>query len=219
MKELIDFAVSPPVVFYTVLLLIFLLYWFTVIIGVLDIGSFDFDVDIDADVDVDVDVDVDADVDAGGGGDIALAILGFFNFGKMPFMVLMSILSLHLWTIGILGNFYWGGTMAFSVAFFPINLLASLVITKIITTPLIPVFKAFNDELKPMRYVGMLAKVMVPTSADDFGKVELWENNSFLTLKVKAVPEFEGIIKSGTEVVITGSNEVETIFFVKPTTF
>lgn len=215
MKELIDFALSPPVVFYTVLLLIFLFYWFTVIIGVLDIGSFDFDIDVDADVDVDV--DVDADVDAGGG--IALSILGFFNFGKMPFMVLMSILSLSLWAIGILGNFYWGGSIAFSVAFFPINLLASLVITKAVTTPLIPVFKAFNDELKPMRYVGMLAKVTSRTSANTFGKVELWTDNSFLTLKVKAVPEFDGVIERGTEVVITGSNEIETIFFVRPTTF
>lgn len=216
MKELIDFALSPPVVFYTVLLLIFLFYWFTVIIGVLDIGSFDFDIDVDADVDVDVGVDVEA---GGGGAGIALSILGFFNFGKMPFMVLMSILSLSLWSIGILGNFYWGGSMPFSIAFFPINLLVSLAITKTVTTPLIPVFKAFNDELKQMRYVGMLAKVTSRTSANTFGKVELWTDNSFLTLKVKAVPEFDGVIERGTEVVITGSNEIETIFFVRPTTF
>ncbi|MFK7948382.1 MAG: hypothetical protein AB8G11_12400, partial [Saprospiraceae bacterium] len=208
------------VIGYTILLLIFLLYWFTVIIGVLDIGSFDFDVDVDADVDVDVDIDADTDVDVEGGGGIVLAILGFFNFGKIPFMVLMSILSLSLWAIGILGNFYWGNSsIGFSIAFFPINLFISLVIAKIVTTPLIPVFKAFNDQLKPMRYVGMLAKVITSTSANNFGKVELWENNSFLTLKVKAEPNFEGVIKSGTEVVITGSNEIETIFFVRPTTF
>ena len=82
MKELFDFAFSPPVITYSILLMVFLLYWMTVIIGVFDFSSLDFDIDIDADVDMDVDVDVDADtdVDASGGGSIVLVVLSFFNF-------------------------------------------------------------------------------------------------------------------------------------------
>lgn len=223
MKELFDFAFSPPVITYTILLMVFLLYWLTVIIGVFDFSSLDFDIDIDADVDMDVDIDVDADTDvnASGGGSIVLAVLGFFNFGKVPFMVVMSILSLSLWTIAILANYYISdGSIWFSIALVFPNLLASLIIAKIVTTPLVPLFTSISrDEAKPIHFVGLLGEVILETSNNRMGQIEVRHEKSILTLNVKAVEEHDGLIKRGTEVVIANHNEGKTLFFVRPASF
>lgn len=223
MKELFDFAFSPPVITYTILLMVFLLYWLTVIIGVFDFSSLDFDIDIDADVDMDVDIDVDADTDvnASGGGSIVLAVLGFFNFGKVPFMVVMSILSLSLWTIAILANYYISdGSIWFSIALVFPNLLASLIIAKIVTTPLVPLFASISrDEAKPIHFVGLLGEVILETSNNRMGQIEVRHEKSILTLNVKAVEEHDGLIKRGTEVVIANHNEDKTLFFVRPASF
>jgi len=223
MKELFDFAFSPPVITYSILLMVFLLYWMTVIIGVFDFSSLDFDIDIDADVDMDVDVDLDADtdVDASGSGNIALAILGFFNFGKVPFMVVISIVSLSLWTIAILVNYYFSdGSILFSIALIPPNLLASLIIAKIITTPLVPLFASISkDEAKPIDFIGLLGEIVLETSNNRMGQIEVRHEKSILTLSVKAMEEHDGLIKRGTEVVIANHNEDKTLFFVRPASF
>lgn len=219
MKELFDFAFSPPIIVYTILLMVFLLYWLTVIIGIFDFSSMDFDIDIDADVDMDVDVDADTDVDASGGGSIVLAILGFFNFGKVPFMVIMSVLSLSMWTIAILGTYYVGdGSILFSIILIPVNLAIGLFITKIVTTPLVPIFAAITrDEAKPIDYIGLLGEIVLETSNNQMGQIEIRHEKSILILNVKAVEEHNEIIKKGTEVVIANHNEDKNLFFVRPT--
>lgn len=224
MKELFDFAFSPPIIVYTILLMVFLLYWLTVIIGIFDFSSMDFDIDIDADVDMDVDIDVDADTDVdveGGSGSIALAILGFFNFGKVPFMVVMSVLSLSMWTIAVLGTYYVGdGSILFSIILIPVNLAMSLFITKIVTTPLIPIFDSIaKDEAKPIDYIGLLGEIVLETSNTQTGQIEIKHQKRLITLSVKTVEEHKGIIKRGTEVVISDHNEDKSLFFVRPAEF
>lgn len=223
MNELFDFAFSPPVIGYTIFLMVFLLYWLTVIIGIFDFSSMDFDIDIDADVDMDVDVDVDADtdIDASGGGSIVLAILGFFNFGKVPFMVVMSVVALSLWTIAVLTNYYFSnGSIWFSIFLFIPNLFVSLLIAKIVTTPLVPLFDSIsNDEVKRIDYIGLLGEIVLETSNTQTGQVEINYEKRLITLSVKAVEEHEGIIKRGTEVVIAYQDKEAELFFVRPASF
>ena len=219
MNELLNFAFSPPVIGYTIFLMVFLLYWLTVIIGIFDFSSLDFDIDIDTDMDVDV--DADTDVDASGGGSIVLVILGFFNFGRIPFMVVMSIVALSLWTIGILTNFYFGnGSIWFSIFLFMPNLFISLLIAKIFTTPLVPLFDSIaRDEAKPIDYIGLLGELVLETSNVRTGQVEIKYEKRLITLSVKAVEEQEGIIKRGTEVVIVYHDKAEELFYVRPASF
>ena len=82
MQELLQAAFSPPNIVFTTLLLVVLLYWASVFMGLLDMGSFDVDLDVDLDVDVDIDADVDADADVSAGG--IAGILHFFNVGQVP---------------------------------------------------------------------------------------------------------------------------------------
>ena len=63
MDQLLDAALSAVNIPFTVLFVLVLLYWITVIIGLLDIDSLDVDVHADADFDFDADLDVDADID------------------------------------------------------------------------------------------------------------------------------------------------------------
>ena len=64
MGEVLQEALMPANLVFTVMLGIVIIYWIMVILGALDV---DF-LDIDFDSDVDVDADVDADVDGTGGG-------------------------------------------------------------------------------------------------------------------------------------------------------
>lgn len=220
MQELSAIAFSPPIIGYTILLMVFLLYWLTVIIGVFDFSSMDidFDMDVDVDVDVDVDADVDSDIDASGGGNVFLAFLGFFNFGKIPFMVVMSVLSLCLWTIAILIHFYLSdGSALFAVIMFLPNLFMSLVITKIVTSPLVPLFAAIaRDEAKEIDYIGLIGTVISPASKKQIGQAEFESNKNHLMLMVKTVEDYEGMISADTKVIIAYHDDGKDVFYVRP---
>ena len=96
MRELLEASISYVNFPFTVLLGLVLLYWITVIVGLLDLDLFDVDLDVDADVDVDVDVDVDAGADVPGVGGAGIATLRFFHVGTVPVEVSEKLLA-HLW--------------------------------------------------------------------------------------------------------------------------
>ena len=55
MQELLHYAVEPVNIVFTGLLILVIMYWLSVMIGALDLSSFDLDFDTDVDIDVDVD--------------------------------------------------------------------------------------------------------------------------------------------------------------------
>ena len=213
MKELFDFAFEPANLFYTVLLIMVLLYWLSVFVGAMDIGAFDFDLDIDADVDV----DVDSEIDVNSGGNWFLEGLRFFNFGALPFMVVFSFLILFIWMLNILANYYWSnGTVWFSIAMFFPSLFASLFITKILTTPLTGLFKALrNGDAKDIEYVGSVAKLTLPLDQSRTATADMVVKDQHILLYVRADDSVTGVIPSGTQVLITGSNPDKNIHFVR----
>ena len=219
MKELFEFAFEPANLFYTVLLILVLLYWLSVFIGAMDIGAFDVDLDMDVDVDVDMDIDVDSEVEvSSSGGNWFLEGLRFFNFGVLPFMVIMSFLILFMWTINILANYYWSnGSILFHLAMFFPSLLASLFLTKIITTPLTGLFRALRDgDAKDIEYIGSVAKLTLPLDRSRTATADLVLKDQHILLYVRADDSVEGVIPRGTKVLITSSNAEKTIHFVRP---
>ena len=103
MQELWQAAFEPVNLFYTILLGLILLYWLSVLVGALDLSALDFDLDVDADMDMDVDVDADIDADAEMESSLGwmAGALHFFNFGKLPFMILMTFVILPAWVLSI----------------------------------------------------------------------------------------------------------------------
>ncbi len=220
MQELIQVAFLPVNLLYTILLLMVVLYWFSVILGAIDLSSVDLDLDFDADVDVDADIEVDTDVDgdmSASGGWLAGA-LHFFNFGKMPFMVIMTVVILCGWMLTILSNYYWGnGSPLFALAMFIPILFAGLIVAKIITTPLIPVFKRLDTTAEDVDYIGMDCKLKLPASASKFGQAEVLVDGAPNLINVKTKSD-ESPLSTGEEAVIIGKTDDERYYLIEKKT-
>ena len=217
MHELIQAAFAPNNIVYTTLLIVVLLYWMTVIIGALDISSFDIDFDMDADMDIDADIDADMDTDIdGGSGSWLFEAVQFFNFGKVPFMIIMSFVILFQWAISMLLSHYMGDdSIWFALAMFLPMLFVSLVLTKIVTTPLVPVFKNMNEGEEQIDYIGETCKVLLTTQHDKMGQAEVIFNNNPLLINVKTDNENTTLKRNDEALII---DKTENYFIIQKLT-
>lgn len=220
MNELFTAAFSAPNAVFTILLVIICFYWLTVIVGVIGLDTFDIDLDMDADldidvdVDVDMDVDVDADVDIDAETDIATSItagslligsLRFFNVGRVPFMVLLSMFVLSLWSLSVYCNHEgsWinpsnSSTMA-AILLLPITIV-SLFSSKLLTMPLVPLFKQGNTFAKPLVINGKIGTLLTSIKDKETGQLKATIDESIVTLMVRS--DTGELIEKGAEVVI-----------------
>lgn len=218
MIELFQAAISAENIIYTVLLVLVLLYWLSVIAGALDMNAFDIDLDLDADLDVDLDADVDVDAAGGTSGWLAGA-LHFFNFGKLPTMVILSFVILFAWMINVLMNHYLGGgSLVFALMFMLPNLFISLLLTKIVTTPLVPIFKQLNTPEEDVNFAGMFCKLTVTANQTKKGQAEVIHENRSLLIYVKVDKDDVDTINKGEQAVILRPSKDASYFFIrKPT--
>lgn len=223
MFELISASFAPTNLVFTIPLILIGFYWLSVVAGVIGMDAFDLDMDLDMDVDVDVDLDldVDADVDidadgnlkgsaattteSGSGDGFMIGILRFFNFGRVPFMVLISFIILFGWGISVWCNHIgsWvnpsNSGLIGALLFIPI-LIGSLLITKIVTTPLVPVFDKFNTAAKNLIIEGKVGTLMTSIEKTQIGQLKIDIDGSIVSLSVKAD---EGqALKKGERVVV-----------------
>ncbi len=194
---------------YTLLLLLVVLYWLTVLAGVLDLGSLDLDApDVDGDVDLDV---PDAGVDAGFFG----GLLEYFNLRKVPFSIMVSAFALSLWVVGMLANHYLHGTRSalLGLALLLPNILLSAHVAKFVTLPLVPLFRGMRTEVAASRdLVG--SRVIVTSSKVDatFGLAEIREVGAPITLMVRT--EGGETLSKGAEAVILRSEPEKSVHII-----
>jgi hypothetical protein len=175
MIELLHFAFAPVNIPFTLLLIMVLLYWASVIVGVLDLGSLDIETDLHSDLHHDVHVDkgvhVEVDTHVGWFG----LMLAYFNVGAVPFMIVLSFVALFLWIGAILGNHYLGGGNAWmGLALFLPNLLVSLYLAKWVTNPLKWVFREQKNEVESNHgLVGRTCTVVLPVHDSKIGQAEV----------------------------------------------
>ena len=222
MQELLQAALSPANFVYSLLLLIVLFYWLGIIFGALDISAFDVDVDVDADMDVDIDVDADVDADleahAGTHGEVGwfMGALHFFNFGQLPFMLIMSFVVFFAWAISILGHYYVGhGSLLFSLALIFPNLAVSLLLTKILTTPLLPMFKNLNAGEEAVDYIGEECVLTLPPNPNKMGQAEVTISNSTLLINVKVSEQKPEALYKGDKALIVGQEKEKKYFIIE----
>ena len=166
MIELLHFAFEPVNIPFTLLLILVLLYWASVIVGVLHLHG----PDLDADIHVDKGVNVELDASAGWWG----VVLAFFNVGSVPFMILVSFVALFLWVGAILGNYYLGGPWWMSLLLFVPNLLVSLLLTKLVTSPLKWIFRQEPNEVeRNHQVIGRTCTVLLPANDKKIGQAEV----------------------------------------------
>lgn len=231
--DVLTIAFSGFNIVYSVFLILILLYWMTVFIGLLDMSSFDVDMDLDADVDMDLDVDVDADVDVdvdadvevekeiaidgAGGASVFLTFLSFLNFGKVPFMVLMSFLALSMWSFAMAEAQYLGITsFQWSAIFFVPNLVVGFLVTKIVTQPLKPIFKEEENEFKTHKdIIGKTGEVILKTDDQNLGQVEIeGKQLGKILITVKADKGYS--LQNGDQALVIAYEEEDNYYVVTP---
>jgi hypothetical protein len=191
MFELLQAAVSPPNLLPTALLVFVLLYWLTVIIGLLGVSSLDLDIEVEADAD-----DVSADWLNGA--------LAFFNLGRIPLMVFLSFVALPLWAGSILINYYTGNTSFLLGLVFLLPLfIASLFLAKFLTLPFVKLFAVLEkDHSVGAVVIGKVCTVLLPTTAEKLGQAAVRIDGAPLMLNVKAASAAAELRKGDTALII-----------------
>ncbi|MEM6262787.1 MAG: hypothetical protein AAGI38_09790 [Bacteroidota bacterium] len=211
MKELLDAAVSPANIIITGLLIFILLYWITVILGVIDLDAVDFDVDVD----VDADVDIDADVDASGVSWFN-SVLAFFNLGHVPFMVFMTCWIVPAWAICIIANDKLGiSSFGVGLGIMAGGLFASLFIAKIATQPFVRIFAKIDQEAKEnQRIRGKICTVTIGTTATSTGQATINTSGAPLLINVRTSEGVE--MQKGDTGLVLELIDNQNIYLIEP---
>ena len=194
MTELIQLALEPVVLPFTILFTLTLLYWFTVFLGVFDMDALDFDTDVDLDVDIDADIDADADVDADadaeadGSGGWLRALVQFMSAGELPIMLPVSFLALGMWCAAMLLNYWFndGLRLLLGLAMAVPAVLFGLVVAKVCCAPLVPLFRKLNHNPEDeIRAEGQLCVLLSQELVDGIGQAEVQTGGAPLLLTVR----------------------------------
>jgi hypothetical protein len=156
----------------TMLLLVVLAYWLLAIIGVL--GGDLFDIDLDGS-------------DAGDGW---AAGFKFLHLGDVPIMLVVSLFVLFFWATTIMSNHYFNPNLSgWVVVYFLIpNLIASLLVTKLILFPTVTIFKKLSPAQShdKAHFVGRLAVVQTSEITDEFGQISIQQDGPPLVFNARS---------------------------------
>lgn len=186
MTELLHAAVSPPNILPTTLLVFVLLYWLTVIFGLLDFKTLDLDTHHEFNLTHDTHVAPDS---SGMGVSWLNNALAFFNLGRVPLMVFLSFVALPLWVASILLNYYLGNTSLLLGLLLLLPLLVgSLLLAKVLTLPFVHLFAALErNHDSGVQPLGKVCTVLLPTTHERLGQASVrLLNGAPLVLNVRA---------------------------------
>lgn len=204
MIELFKAAIAWANLPLTALLGFVMGYWVFVIVGFIGLDTFDIDLDADADVDLDVDADigVDADVDAdfdaeadveapeadvSGSLSALHSIMAFLNMDSVPLMVVVSILTLSMWTLQMAAQIMLGwGKSPLGLALYIPAFLLSVGVTKVATTPLAKLFRSMRaGERARTRVVGRIGEVVSSADNQQLGQLKIVTDGAPLLLNIR----------------------------------
>ena len=221
MIDLIQTAFSPVNAVATVLLILNVIYWITVILGALDVDFLDvelFDSGLEAGPDVDVDVDAEGDLDLDmSQHSILRSIMHFFYVGEVPIMLLFSILILSMWTLCMFGNHYFNpsSSLLLAVPVYAMSLVASLFISRIFAMPLKKVYDMFNKDYNaPRKVMGRICTVVTTSVSDKMGQAEVKTKGAPIVLNV--ISDGEHVFHKGDEALVVGKDSEKGIYTIAP---
>jgi hypothetical protein len=184
MTELLQAAVAPPNLLPTGLLVFVLLYWLTVIVGLLDMKTVDLDIDDHGHLHY----DDHGHHDGSHGTSWLSGALAFFNLGRIPLMVFLSFVFLPLWVGSILANYYSGNTsLLLGLAFLLPLFIGSLFVAKFLTLPFVKLFTALEkDHDGGAVVIGKVCTLLLPATADHLGQAAVRIDGAPLMLNVRS---------------------------------
>jgi len=207
----------------TLLLGLVLAYWLFVILGALDMDSLDVDLHVDADVDMDVHPDLDADADVHPdpeghveGAGAFLIFLNFFNFGRAPFMVVLSVLISVMWMVAMLATHFLAfGSPWLAMAFYLPNLIVSLFLTKFLTIPFALMFEHLKkDPLAVESVEAMMCTLLSDTDGQRLAQGEvIVPDGAPYRVNVKSRPGV--VLRRGEKVLLIEKNQKSGFYYVE----
>jgi hypothetical protein len=97
--------------------------------------------------------------------------------------------------------------------FIPV-LFVSLIITKLITTPLVPVFKSMNEGVEAVDYIGLEGTLLLSISSSEKSQAEISINGDIHKISVSLNPEDNSNLAKGTPIYITGISEDKSFYWI-----
>ena len=178
MTELLHAAVLPPNLVATGLLVFVLLYWLTVIVGLLDFKTVDLHVDAHAGPHL-----------HGADSEWLNGALAFFNLGRIPIMVFVSFVALPLWVGSILANYFTGNTsLLLGLGYLLPLLVGSIFVAKLLTLPFVKLFTALEkDHDGGAVALGKVCTVLLPATPEHLGQASVLIDGAPLMLNVRAL--------------------------------
>lgn len=211
MLDVIQTAFSPVNAVITALLIMNVIYWITVILGVMDVDFLDFDLP-DSGLEVDSDIDMELGHDS-----ILRSVLHFFYIGEVPIMLLLSILILSMWTLCMLGNHYFNARGSFLVALpiHAVSLVSSLVICRIFAMPLKKIYDMFNKDCNaPRKVTGRICIVTTTSVSDKMGQAEVKTKGAPIVLNV--ISDSKHVFHKGDEAVVVAKDKEKGTYTIAP---
>ncbi len=198
---------------FTLMLLLVVLYWASVIVGALDISALDFSLDVDSlEGGVEADAGGDAAAEAGG---VLRGLLHYLYIGEVPLTIVLSILAVSLWAFAVLANHYLnpGQSLGLAALLFVPNLLISAQLARFVSAPLRKLFRAIDGEaLASVRLVGRRCRVVTSQVTPEFGQADVDGGGAPIRLSVRT--RGGEILPQGADAVILESDPETRVHIV-----
>ena len=213
MNELFQEAFSIHNLPVTVLLGLVLGYWLLVVIGFIDADDSGIDINGDGHADF-------GDHHSAEGG-FWLSAGKFLHLGVVPFMIVVSVLALLMFLFSVLANYYFNGqpgdrSATIALLWLIPNFLVSVIITRIVITPVKKLFASFQDrieaETKVIGKEGIVTSMQVDRT---YGQVEITTDGAPLLLNAR-VSEGHDAIPKGTSVIVFDISEDHSHYLIRP---
>jgi hypothetical protein len=207
-SELLQASFSQNQILLTILLGLVVCYWLMVISGVLDL---DTDVS-DGGGEIDMDPGHDAST-----GSIWMSTGRFLGFSKVPIIVWLSFVSLFMWFFSLVLNQYWNHEAEASRALLLLapNLMASVIVTKIVTIPIAKLFAAMADaDSEGEEILGRSGTVISIEANETYGQIEIPVKGAPLLVNVRCQPGSPAL-KKGTPVQVVSAGPDNKFYYIE----
>jgi ABC-type multidrug transport system fused ATPase/permease subunit len=162
-----------------------------------------------------VDASGDVDVDGPGGKDFGSTMFDFMNVTQVPFMIVFSFFAVFFWAGSVIGNHYLADHHTWMVIAVLIGaIVASLLITKLITQPMRRVFRKLNDFEGKLELCGKTCVLQMGLVGTTIGQADLVHGTKHLLINVRSISG-ASIANGSRCLVVAEDDEREDTFLVE----
>lgn len=206
MLELIEQALLPFNLPLTIALGVVVLFWLVVLLGFVGIET--FDVDLTPEV-------MDADAFS-----LPELIGKITNAADIPVTIIVSLYTLFLWMASVLGNYYLNPAQSnlIGLGILGGGLFLSLLMTKAITQPLVPMMRRMRDSEKAPPVIGQAGVVRSLEVDGTYGQVLVERDGGAPALLVCRTSDGAAPIPRGTEVLVIDHDDASSRYIVRAIT-